>query len=560
MTHELHGWPRRGVVAAVLIAGSVPLASPAVAASCASLLTLPLPRATVVAAVPVPGPSFTAPDGQIYQGLPSFCEVSVVATPTVDSLINIALWMPDTPDWNGRFEGTGNGGYAGTIALSVPAMISGLKAGFGVASTDMGTAPSTNNDGDALVGHPEKWVDFGSRATHLMTALSKTILAAFYGTGPRFSYFNGCSTGGQQALMEAEQFPNDYNGILGGDPAENRTHVHTAIVWNYRALHSTASSSFSSQQAQLLTNAVIAACAVKSGGLATDDFLTDPRFCNFDPGALLCKSALDTNCLNADQVQAARTIYAGASNPSNEHLIFPGSVRGSESDPQFGWVGIESQPEPPFDSLFKWVFGLTWQYQSFDFNETMAEVDQVLAPLLNANSTDLSLFRANGGKLLMYHGWDDPLISPQDDIDYYLRLIAAQDKNSDKALKETQAFARLFMVPGMFHCAFGPGPNAFGNLFSGQVVAPPPPAEDAEHDAFIALQRWVEDGIAPNEIIATKYVDDEPSLGIQMTRPICPFPQVPRYSGQGSTTDAANFICVQDNNSNNPMPAPEYLE
>jgi feruloyl esterase len=552
------GWTA-ACAATMVVGGAVGANSAMAAAPCLSLLTLAVPQATVTSAVPVPGPSFTAPDGQTYQNLPPFCRVSVVATPSSDSLINIELWMPEMPDWNGRFEGTGNGGYAGTIALSVPAMISGLRAGFGLASTDMGTAPSTNNDADALVGHPQKWVDFGSRATHLMTVLSKEIIGAFYGQGPQFSYFNGCSTGGQQALMEAQRFPDDYNGILGGDPAENRTHVHTAIVWNYRALHSTSMSQFSSQQAQMLTNAVIAACVVNSGGLATDNFLTDPRACNFDPGTLQCKSPGDTNCLNADQVQAARLIYQGATDPANEHLIFPGSVKGSESDPQFGWVGIESQSEPPFDSLFKWVFGPTWQYQTFDFSAGMTEVDQVLAPILNANSTDLSLFAANNGRLLMYHGWDDPLISPQDDIDYYLRVVANQGKNLSNAFKQTQTFYRLFMVPGMFHCAFGPGPNAFGNLFSGQVVAPPPPVEDAEHDAFIALQRWVEHGVAPDRIVATKYVDDQPSLGIQMTRPICAFPKIPRYSGIGNTNDAASFTCVQDNNSNNPMPAPEFL-
>jgi feruloyl esterase len=392
-----------------------------------------------------------------------------------------------------------------------------------------------------------------------MTTLSKEVVAAFYGAAPQFSYFNGCSTGGQQALMEAQRFPDDYNGILGGDPAENRTHTHTAIVWNYRALHATPMSSFSSQQAQMLTDAVIAACVIKSGGLASDNFLTDPRSCNFDPGSLQCKSPTATNCLNADQVAAARAIYHGATDPANGHLIFPGSVKGSESDGQFGWVGIESQAEPPFDSLFKWVFGLTWQYQTFDFDTDMAEVDQVLASPLNANSADLSQFAANNSRLLMYHGWDDPLISPQDDIDYYLRVVAMEGKHLNTALKQTQTFYRLFMVPGMYHCAFGPGPNAFGNLFSGQVVAAPPPVEDAEHDAFIALQRWVEHGVAPERIVATKYVDDQPSLGIQMQRPICAFPKVPRYSGKGDTNQAANFDCVEDNNRNNPMPTPEFL-
>src|SRR5437870_424722 len=237
----------------------------ATAVTCETLITVPLQDGVITSAVSVPGPTFTGPDGRTYQEVRPFCRVTATLTPTSDSLINVEVWMPIS-DWNLRFEGTGNGGYAGNIALDVPEMIAAVNAGRAVAATDMGTAPSTNNDADALVGHPEKWVDFGSRATHLMTTLSQDILSVFYGAPARYSYFNGCSTGGQQALMEAQSFPGDYDGILGGDPAENRTHVHTAIVWNYGALHRTARSLFTSQQAQLLTNAVVAACAVPSGG------------------------------------------------------------------------------------------------------------------------------------------------------------------------------------------------------------------------------------------------------------------------------------------------------
>lgn len=526
---------------------------------CEGLTSVALDNARISWAVTVPGPTFTAPDGNTYSGLPAFCRVMIAASPTPDSLINTELWMPAS-SWNGRFEGVGNGGYAGTIALGVPAMISGLKSGFAVATTDMGTAPSTNNDGDALVGHPEKWTDFGSRATHLMTTLSKQVMASYYGSTPSYSYFNGCSTGGQQAMMSAQRYPTDYNGILSGDPAANRTHVHTAIEWNYKAMHATPSSLFTSDQVQAITNAVVAACAVKSGGLASDPFLTDARKCDWDPSAMACGSQPSATCLNPDQVQAARAIYSGAHDPVTGHLIFPGSVKGGESDAQFGWFGVESNAEPPFDSLFKWVFGSTWLWPNFDFDQNMAQVDSLLAPVLNANSADLSGFQSAGGKLLAYHGWADPLISPQESIDYYLRVVQAQNGGSNSGLMKTQNFYRLFMVPGMYHCAFGPGPNAFGNLFSGQVVAPPPPANDAAHDAFVALQQWVEKGVAPERIIATKYVQDQPQLGIQMTRPICPYPKMPKYNGTGDVNDASNFSCVDSQSTNNPMPAPEYLQ
>ena len=549
----------RALAAAALLSVTMVEATQAPAATCESLVALSVPDTTITSAVSIPGPSFTAPDGRTYQEVPPFCRVTALATPSPDSLINIEVWMPSS-GWNGRFEGTGNGGYAGNIALDVPEMISGVKAGRTVAATDMGTAPSTNNDGDVLVGHPEKWVDFGYRATHVMTVVSKLIIAAFYGQPPRYSYFNGCSTGGQQALMEAQRFPDDYDGILGGDPANNRTHVHTAAVWNYKAFHTTPASFFTSDKIQLVTQSVVAACAVKSGGLATDAFLTDPRLCEWDPGALQCPTLDGPDCLTADQVQAARAIYDGARNPTNGHLIFPGSVKGSENASDLGWAAQESTPEPQFDSLFKWVFGPTWLWSTFDYDRDMADVDLVLAPILNANSTDLSGFKARGGKLLMYHGWADPIVAPQDMIDYHNRVVATQGKQAARALKETQTFFRLFMVPGMNHCSSGPGPNAFGNLYSAHIVVPPPPASDAAHDAFLALQEWVEHGVAPARIIATKYVNDLPSQGIQMQRPLCPFPAVPRYSGTGDTNDAASFVCIDDHATNNPMPAPEYLQ
>jgi feruloyl esterase len=199
-------------------------------------------------------------------------------------------------------------------------------------------------------------------------------------------------------------------------------------------------------------------------------------------------------------------------------------------------------------------------WPTFDFDQNMAEVDQILAPILNANNPDLSAFAANGSKLLMYQGWADPLVAPQDLIDYYLRVEARQQGSPANQLQKTQEYFRLFMVPGMYHCAFGPGPNAFGNLFSGEVYAAPPPVEDAQHDALLALQQWVEQGIAPQRLIATKYDNDVPQLGIVMQRPICPFPQVPKYAGSGDTNAATSFTCVNDTNTDNPMAAPEYLD
>ncbi|CAN5456902.1 tannase/feruloyl esterase family alpha/beta hydrolase [soil metagenome] len=546
------------VVIAAVIAAVICIPQAHAATPCEGLPTVALDNASVAASVTVAGPSFTAADGKTYTEVPPFCKVSVLATPSPDSTITIELWLPN-PGWNGRFQGVGNGGYAGTSAVAVPAMISALKSGFAVATTDMGTAPSANSNADALVGHPQKWEDFGSRATHLMTTLSKQLLGSYYGQDAQYSYFNGCSTGGQQALMSAQRFPADYDGILAGSPANNRTHVHTGLLWNNIALRETPNSQFSSDQTKLVTNSVVAACNVKSGGLATDPFLTDPRSCDWDPGVLLCSSLTATNCLNADQVAAARKIYAGPQNPVNGHRIFPGSIRGGETDSQFGWSAQGRNSEPQFASLFKWTFGLTWMASTYDFNQHMASVDSLLGITLNANNPDLSQFKARGGKLIGYHGWADPVISPQDSINYYQRVVATQGQNATQGLKRTQDFYRLFMVPGMAHCAFGTGANAFGNLFSGLVYAAPPPASSRENDAMVALQAWVEAGKAPVRIVATKYVQDVPELGIQMQRPICPYPQMPRYSGSGDVNAASSFVCAEGPNTVNQMPASEYL-
>jgi feruloyl esterase len=531
---------------------------------CEGLPTVALQDARVSASVLVSGPSFTAPDGRSYSGLPSFCKVSVVATPTPDSLINIEVWLPTAASWNGRLQAVGNGGYAGNLAAPAPAMVIALRRNFAVASTDMGTAPGANSNADVLVGHPQKWEDWGHRATHLTAVVGKQLVSSFYGRAPAYAYFNGCSTGGQQALMSAQRYPADFDGILAGAPAHNRTHLHTGLVWSYNAMRATLASQFSSEHAKLVTNAVTAACAVSGGGTAGDAFLTDPRSCNWDPAALQCPGGLPgASCLSADQVAAARKIYGGAHNPSTGQRIAVGATRGAEADSQFGWYAQGRGLEPQFASLFKWVFGLGWTAASYDFDAHMAAVDSLLAPLLNANNPDLSAFRARGGKIIAYHGTADPIIPLQESINYYHRVAQTQPGSWKNALARTRQFFRLFAVPGMAHCAGGPGPNAFGNLISGTVVAPEPPVSDGVHDAMVALQNWVEGGGGPERLVATKFVSDQPALGIQMQRPLCAYPAFPKYLGSGDANAAASYACVDNGNSApalNPTPAPLYLQ
>ena len=575
---------------AVLAAGAAGMARPAAAAGCEDLAGAALPgNGTVTAALAQPAGNFTAPGtATTYPNLPAFCRVSATLRPSPDSDIKVEVWLPQGTAWNGRFVGTGNGGYAGAIRYDELAGALGL--GFAVANTDMGTAPSTSLNGKPLVGRPEKWIDWGYRSTHLTTVAAKQVVATFYGQGAAYSYFTGCSTGGGQALHEAQQFPEDYDGILAGAPAENRTHVHTEVVSAYAVTHSTAGSLIPADKARLITASAVAACAGQGGGLPSDPYLTEPRACRWDPAEIQCaEGANDTaQCLTPAQVEAARRIYDGPRNPRTGRLIYPGPERGSESGSTFDWPFLQGlsptlpSTEPQFDGLFYWAFGPNWDWRSFDFDRDMAQLDDVLAGILNANSPDLSSFRARGGKLLGFHGWADALVPPQDFIDYYLRTAAfgrgddgqaALPDNADAVNEVIQAdadsattagagpadqrrtrdFFRLFMVPGMGHCGGGPGPNQFYN-----ATFSPAPA-DAQHNSLLALQRWVEEGVAPQQIVATKYANDDATQGVAPTRPLCAFPRAARYRGQGDANDAASFTCAPSGNYDNPTPAPEYL-
>lgn len=533
------------------------IASAGTPSTCESLTNFKFADTTINSATSYPGGAYVAPDAWhlVFTNLPPYCEVVATIAPTPDSSIGVRVWMP-TQRYNGRYLGTGNGGYAGGYFQSE--LADGINRGFATANTDMGATGAAGVNGDALIGHPEKWKDFGWRATHLMTTFSKALINAFYGDPASKSYFSGCSTGGQQALMEAQRFPYDYDGILAGAPAFNRTHIHTVTVAQYRATHATLASYIPPVKFDVINQAVLAQCRAKDGGTSSDAFLTDPRICKFDPATLACPAGLDApNCLNADQVAAMKVYYKGSVNLATGAIINPGNARGSEtSNPAaLGFALNESLNEPSFDSLFKWVFGATWQWQSFDFNRDMASVDQVLATDLNATSTDLRAFAGNGGKLIIHAGWADPLIPSQGAINYYNALVKNYGGNGNGGLKKTQNFSRLFMAPGMWHCVGGPGPNSYGG-----AIQQPPPSYDARYDLLTSLTQWVEEGVAPNSVIATKYNNDTRQLGIQAQRPICSYPLIPVYRGTGDPNVASSFICAPSETTaaDNPVPAPQY--
>src|SRR5215469_11786322 len=279
-------------------------AMPATAATCASLAGLALPDTTITLVEPVPAGPYTAPDGRFFANLPAFCRIAATLTPISDSDIKIEVWMPYS-GWNGRYLGTGNAGIGGVIVWRTLAFF--LTLDYAVANTDMGTSPAATQGGRVLTGHPEKQIDFATRSTSLMTVRSKQIIKAFYREHPKYSYFVGCSTGGGQGVHEALQFPGDYNGIVAGAPLFNNTHHTVVNGWNYEAFNSSPAN-LTTAQATAITAAVVKQCAGKDGGLSSDNYLTDPRDCHWDPAALQCTGAPTgaAACLTAPQVSAMR--------------------------------------------------------------------------------------------------------------------------------------------------------------------------------------------------------------------------------------------------------------
>jgi len=501
----------------------------AAAATCESLLSLKLPETTITAAQSISG-TYSAPNGEVFTHLPAFCRVAATLTPTSDSGIGIEVWMPAS-SWNGKFEGVGNGGFAGSIEYS--ALASGLRLGYASVSTDTGHVGSTY-DGSFALGHPQKIIDFGYRSIHLMTVRGKQIAAAFYGENPQHAYFDGCSTGGRQALMEAQRFANDYDGIVAGDPVAYYTHHHVGgNLWVVRQMFDSSASTVLTTQDTLLGNAVDAACDALDG--VVDGVLNDPRRCHFNPEKLLCQgSQMPPNCLTAKQVEAVRNIWTGPDQLVRQHDYYPPFERGGEAD---GWpFSISPQPPPapqtdhhaeiglPFFEYF--VFDKPgWDYRTFNWISDPAYVDnkvvvpgQTLASVLNSIDPDLRQFRARGGKLIQYHGFSDPEIPPLTSINYFESVANLPGGSRER----TQEFYRLFMVPGMNHCKGGPGANVF--------------------DMLTPLVQWVEGDIAPERVIATHYVNNNPAQGVQFTRPLCSYPKEAEYKG-GNTNDADNFVC-----------------
>jgi feruloyl esterase len=500
------------------------------AADCGRLGGLSLPdtgalTAAVVAASqftpPPPPPALPPEDAQgakdqaaakvaqaaLMRSLPAFCRV----TGTIKPAVRFEVWLP-MADWNGKFQGTGNGGYNGAIVYT--ALAGGLLKHFATANTDMGHVATIPDPASWALHHPQLVVDQGYRAQHETALKAKAIVAAFYGKHPSRSYFVGCSSGGWEALTEAHRYPHDYDGIIAGAPASEVVHLHAGQIWGYIAAQK-----IDADKIPMISAAVIAKCDARDG--IQDGLISDPLGCNFKPAELACTGGRDPKtCLTPTEVKALEQIYAGAHYASGAQ-VYPGWPRGMEfalaqaRSARVAALGAGTFRDMVYDDP-------QWDFHTINYDRDVNAADAKIGAVMNDGSTDLAEFRRSGGKLILWHGWSDPLISPLHTIAYYGKLaayLAPKGTDQDTAVKQVSDFARLFLAPGVTHCGRGPGPDTF--------------------DSVGALDAWVEHGTAPDSMIAA-----HKSAGkVDRTRPLCAYPHKAVYNGKGDSDDAASFNC-----------------
>jgi len=456
---------------------------------------------------------------------PAFCRVTGTLAP------EIAFEVSLPANWNGRFYMIGNGGHAGDT-LDAPNRIAErntvLEHGFAFAQTNTGHYASEEPGASFVLSNPQKAIDYAYRAVHLTASTAKAITADYYGMPPSYAYWNSCSNGGRQGLIEAQRYPEDFDGIIADAPWVDQTGFTLGAMWNQRAL---IEAPVTAGKLALVSERVMATCDAVDG--LADGLIDDPRACDFEPArdVPICATGTDDDsCLTPSQAEAIGSVYRGVI--SDGKLIFPGFMPGSEAvttglrqgGSGSGWLDLivprETGGRPADFNLAENTMRYLvftppqpdWDYRTFDFDDETGLLEAWGAQA-NAKNPDLREFRARGGKLLMTYGWADAVLQPLMGVSYY---ESALEENGP----ETRDFFRLFMVPGMAHCRGGIGPD--------------------QRDSVTAIIDWVEAGRAPESIIASKIVDGE----TVRTRPLCPYPQVARYTGQGSIDDAANFRCV----------------
>ena len=513
---------------------------------CARLADLPIPGMRITSAALDPAGPFSAPSIGPGQGrtmdLPARCRVQGVLAPTPDSEIGFEVWMPAS-GWNGRFQGVGNGGYAGVI--DTLSLATAVRAGYAAASTDTGHK-AAGTDAKWAYGHPEKVVDFGSRAIHLTAVTGKQLTAAYYGSPATRSYFASCSNGGRQALMEAQRFPDDYDGIIAMAPAYDWTGLFTNFIYNMKVL-SVPGAAIPAAKTPAIAAAVLADCD-KLDGLS-DGLIADPRACHFDPARLRCPGQDSNGCLTEPQIMALRAIYRGP-RTSDGRMIYYGFAPGGETAPGSpGWDAWIFGPAPGASiqgafgvNYMKYIVGAGegWTPADFDLDRDTQAVIAKMGPVLDAKDTNLQPFAARGGKLILVHGWSDAAIPARGTIAYYEGVRSRMGPAAD-------GFVRLYLVPGMHHCGGGTGPSDVG----GSAAARLP--RDPGDDLSAALEAWVESGPAPGPVIAK-----QPSLpggkpGPGRTALICPYPQRASLKSGGDMNDARSYSCSRPTGASGPL-------
>lgn len=456
--------------------------------------------------------------------LPAYCEVSAVITPVAGSRIGVVYRLPEPRHWNGKLLGLGGGGWAGNVTMGTAAP--GLASGYATAQTDAGHAASTVWD-TSWAKNPQSIVDFSYRAVHLMTSVGKALVTRYYGHEQSEAYFQGCSTGGRQALMEAQRFPGDYDGIIAGAPVYTLLTQTTGLLRNQA--FSAPGARLTAPQLERLNRAALAACDAADG--VDDGIVTDPRACGFDPGVLQCpRGDPSGDCLSASQIAAVRQLYAGVRTSDGRIASYPIS-RGSEA----GWsrfLSVErpaassaSAPAPARPSgadangggmggLRQALFGdPNFDLATFNADKDLRTVrTSAFAKMYEAGDPDIAPFLKRGGKLFLWHGFYDPGPSPLGTIDYYERVRSV----TGPKVKALDSSVRLFIVPGVYHCGGGPGADRF--------------------DSLGAIDRWVTHAQLPESLVARR-------RNSKLSRPLCPYPELPYYSGHGDPDAAGSFAC-----------------
>jgi feruloyl esterase len=490
------------VAMAFLLAATVTTtAAPATDVACEALKAASFDHTTIVSTTMTPADAAAS--------TPAFCEVTATISPVPGSRIGVVYRLPE--NWNGKMLGLGGGGWAGNVQLA--RAMQGLKNGYATAQTDAGhPIPATAPD----VWRPDKWgtpetfADFSYRAIHEMTAVAKAVVAKYYGKPQTNAYFHGCSTGGRQALMEVQRYPDDYDGVVSMAPVLSLT-VQTSSAVRANTL-GTPGAALTPELLSTVHTAVLKSCDAQDG--LADGLLDDPRQCSWDPAELLCTVGQAGNeCLAQPQVDALRTLYNGVRTSGGRVVAWP-LARGDESS----WRGLLALSGPASDTTNAGGLGALTGPVFGDPNFNLATFDpsrhydvvakSAFAKDYEANDPNIATFTKRGGKLLLWHGWADPGPSPWLTIDYYERVL--------KATPNVGSSVRLFMAPAVGHCAGGRGPDQF--------------------DALTAIDTWVTTGAAPDELLATKAKPP-------MTRPLCAYPKVAKYKGSGNVNDAASFVC-----------------